>query len=287
MKYQFIDTHRSEFSVMKMCLILDVSTSAFYEYLSREKPNREIENERIVSEIKIIHKETAGLYGSPRILHELRDRGFHVNEKRVARLMAENEISGEKPKVFRVKTTDSNHDLPISPDLVQREFEPGILNRVWVTDITYIETLDGFAYLTTFLDVGNREIVGWHLSSTLRTEGVIEALKMAVRSKNPASGLIVHSDRGSQYASKEFRDSLSHYGFRQSMSRKGNCYDNAVAESFFHTMKNECIYRIGQKVSRYELNKILFDYIEVFYNRTRRHSTLGYLNPVKYAKSLS
>lgn len=287
MKFAWIEANRSTFSVKGMCAVLEVSESGVYEFRSRPQSARSHENQRIVNEIKAIHEDVDGTYGSPRMTTELRAKGYDVNEKRTARLMQEEAISARNPKVFRVKTTDSDHDLPIAPDLVQRKFAPGKPNVIWVTDITYIETVDGFVYLTTVLDLGNREIVGWHLSDNLRTEGVAKALIRAIERKTPLEDLIVHSDRGVQFASLEFRSLLAEHGFRQSMSRKGNCWDNAVQESFFHSLKTERLYRLGFVPTMRELQGILFDYIEVFYNRKRRHSSLGNLSPVDYAKQIA
>lgn len=287
MKFAWIEANRSTFSVKGMCSVLDVSQSGLYDFRSRPQSARSLENQRIVNEIKAIHEDVDGTYGSPRMTTELRAKGYDVNEKRTARLMQEEAISARNPKVFRVKTTDSNHDLPIAPDLVQRNFTPGKQNVIWVTDITYIETVDGFVYLTTVLDLGNREIVGWHLSDNLRTEGVAKAFSRAIKRKRPPTGLIVHSDRGVQFASAEFRDLLKEHKLLQSMSRKGNCYDNAVQESFFHSLKTERLYRLGFVPTMREVQGILFDYIEIFYNRKRRHSSLGNLSPVDYAKQIA
>lgn len=268
--------------------MLDVSESGFYESQVRPPSSRSVENEKILETIRAISDDTMGTYGSPRITAELRNMGHRVNRKRVERLMKENDISGRNPKIFRIKTTNSNHGLPISPDLVQRNFSPGNLNQIWVTDITYIETREGFAYLTTFMDLGNREIIGWNLSDNMRSESVVKALERALNRRwKDIEGLIVHSDRGIQYASSEYRSVLKMMGIKQSMSRKGNCYDNAAQESFFHTLKTECLYRIGFIPSSDELQRILFDYIEVFYNRRRRHSALGYLSPTAYAQQIA
>lgn len=288
MKFAWIQENRSEFSVRKMCRVLDVSESGFYESQIRPPSQRSTEDARIVEAIRVIADETFGTYGSPRVTPELHGMGIKVNRKRVERLMRENDISARNPRVFRVKTTDSNHELPVSPDLVQRNFEPGELDRIWVTDITYIETTEGFAYLTTFMDLGNREIVGWELSDNMRAESIVAALKQALnRRRNNINGLIIHSDRGVQYASKDYRDVLKGKKISQSMSRKGNCWDNAVQESFFHTLKTECLYRIGFIPNFEDLRRILFDYIEVFYNRKRRHSALGYLSPTAYAQQIA
>lgn len=288
MKFAWIQANRSKFSVKKMCRVLEVSESGFYDSLVRPPSRRSIENKGIVEIIRTIVDETLGAYGSPRITPEIRSMGITVNRKRVERLMRENGISAKNPKVFRVNTTDSNHDLPISPDLVQRNFAPGELDRIWVTDITYIQTTEGFAYLTTFLDLGNREVIGWTLSDNMRSESIVAALRKALQRRRPKTkGLIIHSDRGVQYASKNYRDVLKDKRIRQSMSRKGNCWDNAVQESFFHTLKTECLYRLGFIPDYSQLQRILFDYIEVFYNRKRRHSALGYESPTAYARKIA
>ncbi|NIV96093.1 IS3 family transposase [candidate division KSB1 bacterium] len=287
MIFSWMEMHHSTFSVKGMCNFFDVSRSGFYEWLSRPESGRAIEEKKIVKEIKMIHEETHGTYGSPRMTVELNSRGQSISKNRVERIMRKYDISTEKPRIFRVRTTDSNHDLPVASNLLDRDFSVGTLNHAWVSDLTYIETTEGFAYLTLFHDLGNREPVGWHLSANMATEGVLQALQMAVSRRKPPAGLIIHSDRGSQYASALFREYLNDYNFVQSMSRKGNCWDNAVAESFFHSLKTECLYRLNKIPTLEELRKILFDYIEVFYIRKRRHSSLGYLSPMEYAKQLA
>jgi putative transposase len=286
MIFSWMEIHHSTFSVKGMCNFFDVSRSGFYEWLSRPESGRTIEEKKIVKEIKMIHEETHGTYGSPRMTVELNSRGQSISKNRVERIMRKYDISTEKPRVFRVRTTDSNHDLPVASNLLDRNFSAGKLNHAWVSDLTYIETTEGFAYLSLFHDLGNREPVGWHLSANMATEGVLQALQMAVSRRKPPAGLIIHSDRGSQYASALFREYLNDHRFVQSMSRKGNCWDNAVAESFFHSLKTECLYRLNKIPTLEELRKILFDYIEVFYIRKRRHSSLGYLSPMEYAKQL-
>lgn len=287
MIFSWMEIHHSTFSVKGMCNFFDVSRSGFYEWLSRPESGRTIEEKKIVKEIKMIHEETHGTYGSPRMTVELNSRGQSISKNRVERIMRKYDISTEKPRVFRVRTTDSNHDLPVASNLLDRNFSAGKLNHAWVSDLTYIETTEGFAYLSLFHDLGNREPVGWHLSANMATEGVLQALQMAVSRRKPPAGLIIHSDRGSQYASALFREYLNDHRFVQSMSRKGNCWDNAVAESFFHSLKTECLYRLNKIPTLEELRKILFDYIEVFYIRKRRHSSLGYLSPMEYAKQLA
>src|SRR5512135_1299360 len=233
MKFEWINSNCSAFSVKGMCAILDVSTSGYYDWASRPQSERELSDLELVEKMKIIQQQSRGTYGSPRMTEELRAQGFVINPKRTERIMREYGISAEKPRVFRVTTTDSNHDCPIAPNLLDRNFDTGKLNRVWVSDITYIEIQGGFAYLTLVHDLGNREPVGWYLSGDMTTESILEAFRRAVLKRRPGEGLIVHSDRGVQYASNAFGEFLSVNGFVQSMSRKGNCWDNAVAESFF------------------------------------------------------
>lgn len=287
MKYQWIKENSGQFSIKKMAEILCVSTSGYYESIDRPISSRKKENIKILDKIKSIMNDTNWTYGSPRVTAELKASQGNINHKRVETLMQESGISAQKPRIYRIKTTDSSHKHPISPDLVQRNFAPGMLNKIWVSDITYIETTTGFSYLTVFHDVGNREPVGWHLSKDLGAENIIKALDFAVKKRRPEKGLIIHSDRGVQYASSNFRNYVYHNGFRQSMSRKGNCYDNAVAESFFHTLKTECIYRLEKVPNHEELERILFDYIEIFYIRKRRHSSLGQISPLEYRKLIA
>lgn len=293
MKFIWMKNHLDEFTVKVMANVLDISLSGFYDFVNRPVSKRFLENQKILKEIIKIEEETFGTYGSPRVTEELKEKDILVNHKKIESIMKENNISAMKSKIFRVKTTDSNHKFPLSPDLVQRNFNPGKLNNIWVSDITYIQTVNGFAYLTIFHDLGNREPVGWHLSKDMETESILKALKNAVYKKRPEKGLIIHSDREAgqspalQYASSKFREFLSANNFIQSMSRKGNCWDNAVAESFFHTLKTECLYRLEKTPNFDELKSILFDYIEIFYIRKRRHSSLGYLSPLGYATKIA
>jgi len=264
-----------------MCHLLEVSTSGFYEWLDRPDSNRETENQAIIKKIKGIHEGPKRVYGSPRITQELQDEGFEVSENRIARLMKKAGISAKTSKKFKVVTTDSNHSYPVSPNLLNRCFVAEKLNQVWLSDITYIRLGNKFGYLCAIMDLFNREIIGWSFAMNMHTDLVIDALRKAIRKANPASGLIFHSDRGSQYASKEFREHLEIMGFKSSMSRKGDCWDNAPMESFFHTLKTEEVYCKDYKQFNVAKNN-LFDYIEVFYNRIRKHSSLGYLSPLQY-----
>lgn len=213
MKFEWIHSNSSVFSVKGMCEALEVSTSGYHDWRTRPASKRLESDQELVSLIKQIQSESNGTYGSPRITEELVAMGFEINEKRVARIMKNYGISAEKPRVFRVSTTDSNHELPVAENLLDRNFEVGTLNKVWVSDITYIETNDGFAYLTLVHDLGNREPVGWYLSRDMTAESVLEAFKIAVKKRRPEAGLIIHSDRGVQYASNAFRGFLEDHKF--------------------------------------------------------------------------
>ena len=230
--------------------------------------------------IRAIHRELKGSYGSPRMVRELRGRGFPASKPRVERLMRENGIRARHKRRYKA-TTDSKHGLPVAPNLLDRNFAPGAPNQAWAADITYIWTDEGWLYLAMVLDLFNREIVGWSIKPRMTTDIVIDALTMAWFRRKPAAGLVHHSDRGSQYASHAFQDRLAEYGMVCSMSRKGNCWDNAPAESFFNSLKNERVF--GRRyATRTAARADLFEYIEAFYNRSRRHSSLGYHSPVQF-----
>ncbi len=273
MKYAWIDEHRGLFSLAAMCRCLKVTRQAY----SRWK-NREFDDEAdrvIVQEIVDIMKDTRYTYGIKRVAKELKDRGFHVNHKRVARLMNENNIHSRRAKK-RKKTTDSNHSFPASEDRVRRRFNPAAPNQVWASDITYIKTREGWLYLCVWMDLFSRKIVGWSLSPSLAAATVCNALSSALK-RRPGARPVVHSDRGVQYACNEFRTLLWRNKLKQSMSRKGDCWDNAVVESFFGTLKTEL--DLGPSAGSSEIRKSIFEYIEIFYNRKRLHSTLGYKSP--------
>jgi transposase InsO family protein len=232
------------------------------------------------AEIREIYDHNKGRYGSPKITQELKDRGWRVSKNRVAKRMREMGLRSIIRRKFRV-TTDSKHNFPVSPNLLERNFTTDGPDKVWVSDITYLATRTGWLYLTVIIDLFSRLVVGWALSSSLSHEMVVTALKRAIKGRRPGAGLIFHSDRGVQYACTDFRKELGKHDFVQSMSRKGNCWDNAVAESFFGIMKTELVYHTRYEGHQDTLHSI-FEYIEVFYNRERRHSTLGYLTPVEY-----
>jgi putative transposase len=268
------------------CRTLDVCRSGYYGWLSRELSPREIENAALLPRIQAIHAKSKQTYGSPRITSELRDEGECVNEKRVARLMRENEIASESVKRFKVQTTDSNHDLPVADRIFETENAECVLapDQVYVGDITYVWTEEGFLFLAIFMDIFTRKIVGHKTDDNMRADLVVEALSMALGRQDVKRGqLIAHSDRGSQYASEKLREKLNLCGIIASMSRKGNCWDNAHCESFFRSLKTELVYRTTFK-TREEAKQAIFEWIECWYNSERRHSSLGYMAPNEYEK---
>ena len=279
MKYQFIRQYSSVHCVQKMCRVLKVSRSGFYRWLTAKESRYTRENREILAEIRNLHAKPAmSSYGSPRMAAELNDRGFVCSVPRVARIMKAHHIRSTIKPRFKT-TTHSDHKKEKSPNLLQQNFSSPLPNRHWVSDITYIWTFQGWLYLTIVLDLFHRKIVGWAMSDRLSTDvTTIAALEQAYQRERPEPGLIFHSDPGSQYASDKFRALLSKYQMVQSMSGKGNCYDNAVAESFFKTVKTELIWQNSCK-TREETKRNLFEYIECHYNRNRKHSYLGYLSP--------
>lgn len=283
MKYACIAAHRLQFPVRMMSRVLGVSRSGFYAAQCREPSARACEDERLRLEIRIAHRESKRRYGSPRIAKQIRS-----SEKRVARLMREDGLRAKKRRRFRA-TTDSNHRHPIAPNLLEREFaveaQPG-LDQVWVSDMTYIPTREGWLYLAVILDLASRIVVGWALSTRLDRSLALDALRMALDWRSPSPGFIHHSDRGSQYASTEYREHLAYAGARQSMSRKGDCWDNAVAESFFATMEWELI-EDADWHTRDIAGRDIAEYIEIWYNRQRLHSSLGGLTPSEYETQLA
>jgi len=280
MKYWFIDQHRSSHGVQKMCRVIEASRSGYYRWKKQPQSKRQKENEKILMEIKESHKNSRRTYGSPRVVEDLQAKGMTCGKNRVARLMKVNGIVGKAKKKFKA-TTDSKHNLPVAENLLKQNFETEKPNTVWTSDITYVWTSEGWLYLAVILDLFSRQVVAWAMSDRLTSDFVVKALYQAIGRRQPASGCILHSDRGIQYASAAFRDVLMAYGFIQSMSRKGNCYDNAVTESFFHTLKTEHVYDYRYE-TRAEARQSIFEYIEMFYNRQRRHSALGYRSPVSF-----
>jgi putative transposase len=283
MKYAFIKVHKGEFSVERMCSVFGVSKSGFYSYCSRERSERAKENEALLDEIMTIYDEHKSRYGSPRIHAELNARGLVCGVHRVARLMQKKNL---KAKVHRrVKFNPCKHfNYPEGKDLLQRDFRAIRPNRVWVSDITYVHTDEGWIYLTVILDLYSRAVVGHTISDDMRKEIVIKAFTQAKELRKPSKGLIFHSDRGMQYISDAFQDRLRASGAHSSMSRKGNCFDNAVAESFFHTLKTELV-SDKRYHTKLQARESLFEYVAVYYNNNRRHSYLNYLTPREFEAS--
>lgn len=263
-----------------MCKQLEVSRSGFYEWQRRGPSPRSRRDQQLSVKIAAVHKESRGTYGSQTIRDELVKDGEKVGKKRVARLMREAGLSGNPVKKFK-RTTDSAHDLAVAKNLVKRRFEAERPDQLWVTDITYVWTWEGFLYLATVIDVFSRRVVGWAIADHMRTELPLEALDMAIRERRPAPGLVHHSDRGSQYASSAYQQRLTANGMKCSMSRKGDCWDNAVAESFFATLKRELIYRQSWP-TKARATAAITEYIACFYNSWRRHTELGGVSPMKY-----
>jgi len=282
MRYRFIQAHRNEFRVWLMCRVLEVSRGGFYLWLKRPESQRSVENGRLVEAIRAIHRESRGVYGSPRVHARLRAQSGRYGRNRIARLMREMQIQGKRRRKFPV-TTDSDHTLPISGNILDRKFTIGMPNKAWVADITYIATKEGWLYLAGMMDLYSRRIVGWAMGSRISRHLVERALWMAICNRGPKPGLLHHSDRGCQYASHDYRKLLERRGIVCSMSRKGNCWDNAVMESFFGTLKTELVYH-REYETRGEARSDIFDYIEVFYNRQRLHSALGYRSPADFEK---
>jgi putative transposase len=283
MKYQFIAAHREEFEITVMCRVLAVSRSGYYTWRQRPASPREMANQALSQHIKEIHQQSRQTYGSPRIQVELAENGVNCGHKRVARLMRQGELFAKQSRKFRVSTTDSTHSYPVAPNLLDQNFNASRPNEKWLTDITYIPTAEGWLYLAVVLDLYSRRIVGWAMSHSLERHLVIAALHMAIKMRQPPPGLLHHSDRGSQYASEEYQALLTQHQMQCSMSRAGNCYDNAPTESFFGTLKTELVHHC-QYQTQAEAKTDIFEYIEVFYNRFRRHSALRYQSPVNFEK---
>jgi transposase InsO family protein len=280
MKFRFIRDHREDFPVRLMCRVLDVSSSGFYDWLERPESPRAVENRALVAKIQAIHGDSRRTYGSPRVHASLQDAGYRIGRHRVARLMRDNGIRAKTKRKFRV-TTDSRHDHPVAPNRLDRQFEVAAPNTVWVADISYIPTREGWLYLAVVLDLFSRQVVGWAMDQQMPQELTLAALDMAIQRRRPLPGCMHHSDRGSQYAAGDYQKQLAKYGMVCSMSRKGNCWDNAPMESFFHSLKTELVHHRDYQ-TRDEARRDIFEYIEVFYNRQRRHSTLGYLSPAQF-----
>lgn len=281
MRYAWIDAHRQEFPLADLCAALEVSISGYRAWKRGGIPDRQrLTDRQMVALIRAIHAELKGAYGSPRMVRELRARGFPASKGRVERLMRKYGIRARHKRRYKV-TTDSKHGLPVAENRLDRNFTPTAPNQVWTSDITYLWTDEGWLYLAIVMDLFNREIVGWSLKPRMMADIATDALTMAWFRKWPTPGLLHHSDRGSQYASHAFQDRLREYGMTCSMSRKGNCWDNAPTESWFNSFKNERVHGVPY-ASHADMKAASFEYIEVFYNRKRLHSTLGYRSPIQF-----
>lgn len=279
MKYHMIQRYSSHFKVSKMCQTMKVSRSGYYAFLKRPESELSKRQKAILEEIRIIHKDNYNIYGAPRITAELNNKGIHISKGMVSRLMRKNGIQSKTVKKYKA-TTDSNHDLPVAENILNRGFTADMRNKKWLSDITYIGTDEGWLYLAGILDVYDGAIVGWSMNSRMTKALVINALTDACLRRSPEEGLIIHSDRGSQYCSDKYQKEIAKRKFVCSMSRKGNCWDNAPMESFWGKLKTEWLY--GKRFrTRDEAKRAVFEYIELFYNRKRLRSVNGYIPPLK------
>jgi putative transposase len=288
MRYAAIQAHRGQFSVRLMCRALEVSRTGFYASAKRVASARAERDQELRTRIRIVHQESRRTYGSPRVHAELQAQGERCGRKRIARLMREQGLRVKARRRLRPTTTDSKHTHRVASNLLDRRFavtEIEGVNRVWAGDITYVPTREGWLYLAVILDLASRRVVGWSMGRTLEASLVMDALCMALEARCPGSGLMHHSDRGVQYASLDYQELLTRHRIVVSMSRRANCYDNAVAESFFATLEWELIERSDWR-TRDEARLAIFEYVECWYNPKRRHSSLGYLSPAEYEEKL-
>ena len=283
--FQLVHAERAHFPVAFCCRVLGVSRSGYYRWTQAARSARSQVDARLGHEIKAIYRQHKGRYGSPRIHEQLHFQGVRVGRKRVARLMREQGLRGWIRRRYR-RTTDSHHSHRIAPNLLQRNFTQSSPNRAWVGDMTYVPTREGWLYLAVLLDLYSRRVVGWFMSDTIDTELALQALHMAAKSRKPAPGLIHHTDRDCRYASDDYQAALRSYGFVPSMSRKADCWDNAVAESFFATLEKELLDHAPLQ-SRAKTRRDIADYIDNYYNTNRRHSRLAYRTPLEYEMALS
>jgi len=284
MTFCFIEDHRDAYPVRVLCDVLEVSPAGYYAWRSRPPSGRSAANGELVMAIRQVHQDSGGRYGSPRVHAALRAQGRGTSRGRIERLMRWHGIRAIMAPPRRVRTTDSRHALPIAPNLLARDFTAAAPNRVWLADITYIPTDEGWLYLAAIMDLYSRKIVGWAMRDHLRTELASTALAMAIQRQRPSAGLIHHSDRGVQYASHDYRAALAATGMTASMSRKADCFDNAPMESFFHTLKTELVHH-RQYATREQAQRDIFAFIEGFYNRTRLHSAIGYITPIEMERN--
>ena len=278
MKFTFIQEHLSDYPADVACQVLAVSRSGYYAWRERPASRRQERREELVVKIQAAHLDNRKVYGSPRVYEVLAAQGTPVSENTVAKIMKKHGLQGRQKRKFVPRTTDSAHDRPIAPNVLGRQFTAQTPNRKWATDITYIPTEEGWLYLAGVIDLCSRRVVGWSMADHMRTELVSDALRMALAARRPGAGLMHHSDRGVQYASEDYQGLLARHRITVSMSGRGDCWDNAVIESFWATLKTELVHQEHYR-TREEARRSIFEYIEVFYNRKRLHSSLGYLSP--------
>lgn len=279
MKYRFIESHRAVYPVGRICQVLGVSRSGYYAWRERPVSERKQRNTCLLLHIRAVYHDSRRTYGSRRVYYELREQGVVCGRHRIARLMSQDGLRAVQRQRYK-QTTRPNPRLPVAPNVLNQDFSAQRPNQKWVADFTYIPTVQGWLYLATVMDVFSRQIVGWSMSERQQTALVEDALQMALARRCPQTGLLHHSDRGSQYASHDYQKLLAKEDIQVSMSRSGNCYDNAMMESFFATLKSECV--VYRYTTRDDARSAIFDYIERWYNRRRRHSSLGYLSPVVF-----
>jgi putative transposase len=284
-RFAFVRDHQGEFPVELLCEVLGVSRSGYYAWRDRPPSPTAIRRGRLIEEIRAIHEEARSVSGSPRVHRELEARGVACCENTVAKLMRAHDIRSKARRRFVARTTDSRHDRPVADTVLAREFYPDRPDTAWAAEITYVPTAEGWLSLAAVIDLGSRKVVGWATADHLRADLPLEALRMALTHRRPAGDLLHHSDRGVQYASDASQSLLAEHGIEPSMSRTGNCWDNAVVESFFSTLKRELVHH-ERDADHEEARRSLFEYIEGFYNRRRRHSTLGYRSPAEFEARL-
>ncbi len=284
MRFEFVKAHSHEFRVEKMAQVLGISRCGYYEYLKMVPSQRAVENQEFIKEIKKVYKSSRGTYGSPRVHAGMKKQGKACSRKRVAKLMKQENIQAKMRKKWKVTTQLSKKAVTIAPNYLEQNFSVEAPDKVWVSDITYVATQEGWLYVAVVLDLFSRRVVGLGMGDRLETDLVLKAFNQALYNRAIGQDLMHHSDRGCQYTSKEFKELACRHGITLSMSAKGRCYDNAVAESFFHTLKTEEIHLCNYRM-REEAKNSIFEYIEVFYNRKRLHSTLGYTSPVDFEKT--
>jgi len=284
MTFRFIEEHQDHWPVRLLCATLEVSPAGYYAWRLRPRSARQQRRDTLLGEVRAIHAQFKARYGSPRVHAELVARGHDCCVNAVAQLMREAGIAAITARKFRCTTTDSDHDLPVAENLLDRQFHPSEANEVWLADITYIPTHEGWLYLAAVEDLYSRRVVGWAMAEHMESRLVVDALAMAVPRRLPDEGLLAHSDRGSQYASEHYQRLLAKHGITCSMSRRADCWDNAPMESFFASLKKELVHG-ADFATRAEARAAIFEYIEVFYNGQRRHSSLGYVSPAEYEQA--